>query len=84
MDHLSIPIPEGLAASRKEELTRWLSGLASQVVGSEPSPDDEPVVRTEAIELIRVGLSEIEAGRGVDGHEAMRRIAERYGLSVPQ
>lgn len=82
MDHLLIPIPEGLAASRKEELTRWLSVLANQVAGCETSPDDDPAIRNEAIERIRVDLSEIEAGRGVDGHEAMCRIAERHGLSV--
>lgn len=84
MDHLSIPIPDGLAASRKEELTRWLTGIASQVVESEPSVDDDPAIRKQAIERIRVGLAEIEAGRGVDGHDAMRRIAERHGLSVPR
>ncbi len=84
MDQLSVPIPDGLADQRKAELSAWFADLALQVAASASALDAEPGVRAQALRRIRQGLAEIEAGQGVDGHQAMRRIAKRYGLSVPE
>ena len=84
MDHLTIPIPEGISEDRKADIAGWLTDMASQVTTDGPAIDDDPEVRAEAIRRIKQGMAEIEAGQGVDGHEAMRRIAERNGFKLPQ
>lgn len=79
MDHLTIPIPDGLSESRKADIAGWLTDMASQVTA-----EDATAVRTEVAQAIKQGMAEIDAGRGVDGHEMMRRIAERNGFALPQ
>lgn len=84
MDKLIIPIPDGIDAQQKAELTGWLTDLAKQVTGGIPAVDDDPEVRAEIARRIKRGMAEIEAGQGVDGREAMRRIAEHHGLTIPK
>lgn len=83
MDHITIPIPKGLDADRKADITGWLTDLVNQVTTVGPAIDDDPAVRAKATQRIKQGMAEIESGQGVDGREAMRRIAEKYGLTLP-
>jgi predicted transcriptional regulator len=84
MDHLTIPIRDGLDERRKADLAEWLTDLASQVTDASPAVDDDPVVRAEAVQRGKRGMAEVAAGLGVDGREAMRRIAEKNGFSLPR
>jgi predicted transcriptional regulator len=84
MDHLTIPIPDGISEARKAEIAGWLTNMASQLTDESVAIDDDPAVRSDAIRRIKQGMAEIDAGQGVDGHEAMRRIAERNGFTLPR
>ncbi|MEM9416512.1 MAG: hypothetical protein AAGA29_13705 [Planctomycetota bacterium] len=84
MDHLTIPIRDGLDERRKADLAEWLTDLASQVTEDTLAVDDDPAVHAQAVRRAKRGMSEVEAGRGVDGREAMRRIAEKNGFSLPR
>ena len=48
MDHLTIPIPEGLDDRQKADLAGWLSEQAREAAGKRLPIEDEPVFRAEA------------------------------------
>ena len=84
MDHITIPIPEGLPADQKRDLAGYLTDQVKEITGDQPAIDDDPQARAEIVRRIQRGLDEIEAGRGVGGREALGRIAERHGLTTPE
>ena len=84
MDHITIPIRDGLDERRKADIAQWLTELASQVTDDAPAIDDNPAIHAEAVRRAKRGMAEVAAGRGVDGREAMRRIAEKNGFSLPR
>ncbi len=50
-----------------------------------PADYDELTTKAERAEIaaaIRQGIEELEAGKGVDGRQAMREIAEKHGLKL--
>ncbi|MHC4994390.1 MAG: hypothetical protein ACYTGQ_04975 [Planctomycetota bacterium] len=80
MDHITIPIPDGIAEDRKAELTEWLTGLANAFAGDGPSLDDDPAVREEITRRIKQGMADVEAGRFCDSVEARRRLDEKLRI----
>lgn len=84
MDHITIPIRDGLDERRKSDLAAWLTELASQVTDASRTIDNDPAIRAEAVRRAKRGMSEVSAGHGVDGREAMRRIAEKNGFVLPR
>lgn len=76
MDHITIPIPEGLPADQKHDLASYLTDHVKQMTGAGPALDDDPEVRAEIIQRIKRGMADMEAGRFCDGTEARRRMAE--------
>ncbi|XAL98932.1 hypothetical protein OT109_15260 [Phycisphaeraceae bacterium D3-23] len=84
MDHITIPIRDGLDAQQKADIIEWLTELASQVTDDAHAIDDDPAIHTQAVRRAKRGMAEVVAGRGVDGHEVMRRIAEKNGFTLPR
>jgi len=83
MDHLTIPIPDGIPAEQKRDLAGYLTEHAKGFTGEGVAIDDDPDVRASIVEKIKRGMADIEAGRFVDGREAMQRIADKNGLTLP-
>jgi predicted transcriptional regulator len=83
MDHLTIPIPEGLPEDRKADLAGWLTDLARQATAGPASFEDDPQVRAEIVRRIRAGRADADAGRVCDSTTAMRRLADATGLASP-
>lgn len=82
MDHITIPIPEGLPEDRKSEIVGWLTDLARQVTSDGPSLDDDPAIRAEAIQRIKRGMVDVETGRFCDSSEARRRLDGKLNLDT--
>ena len=76
MDHLTIPIPDGLPEDQKRDLTGWLTDQVKQITGDGPAIDDDPEVRAEIVRRIKEGMKAVDEGRYCDGQEARRRMAE--------
>ena len=83
MDQISIPIPDGIDERQKADLRGWLTELASQVTKLTSAMEDDVSVRAEVTRRIKAGMADIEAERFCDSKEAIRRIAERHGLTLP-
>lgn len=83
MDKLTIPIPDGLPDDQKRDLAGWLTQLAREATSPGPGADADPAAREEITRRIKRGMADFEAGRFCDAREAMRRIAERHGLTPP-
>lgn len=76
MDHLQIPIPDGLPEDQKRALTGWLTKQVEEITCEGPSIDDDPEVRAEIDRRIKKGMKAVDEGRYCDGKEARRRMAE--------
>lgn len=83
MDHITIPIPEGLPAEQKRDLTGYLTDQAKEITGDQPAIDADPEARAEVVRRIKRGLADVEAGRFCDGTEARRRMAEHMSTTRP-
>ena len=81
MDHITIPIPDGITEDRKADIADWLTDLARQVTSDEASLDDDPEVRAQVTRRIKRGMADVDAGRFCDSTEARRRLDEKLGLS---
>ncbi|MBI1337730.1 MAG: hypothetical protein GC164_12315 [Phycisphaera sp.] len=84
MDHITVPIPDGLAEEQKRDLTGYLDQEVERITGNLSAIDDKPEVRDEITRLIRRGMAEVESGQGINGQEALQRIAGRHGLTAPR
>lgn len=76
MDHLTIPIPDGLPEEQKRDLAGYLTDQVRQITGVGSLIDEDPEVRAEIVRRIKRGMADIKAGRYCDGEEARRRMAE--------
>lgn len=76
MDHITIPIPEGLPADQKRDLTGYLTDQVKEITGDQPAIDADPEVRAEIVRRIKRGMEDVKAGRFCDGDEARRRLAD--------
>ena len=83
MDHITIPIPDGLDDRQKSDLVGWLTDLARQTVSAQSPFEADPAFRAEATKRIKQGMADVAAGGVCDSKEAMRRIAEKHGLAPP-
>lgn len=84
MDHLQIPIPDGLPEDQKRDLTGYLTDQVKQITGDGPAIDDDPEVRAEIVRRIKRGMEDIKAGRFMDAREAMRELANKHGIELDQ
>lgn len=83
MRQITIDIPDHVSDDRVSDIAGFLQAQAEQLTQSPPAVDDDPAIRAEVTEKIKRGMADIQAGRFVDGRDAMRRIAEKHGLTLP-
>lgn len=81
MDHLSIPIPDGLPDDQKRDLTGWLTKQVEEITGEGPSIDDDPEVRAEIVRRIKEGMKAVDEGRVYTSEEARAYIKEKLGVN---
>lgn len=84
MDHLSIPIPDGLPEDQKRDLTGWLTKQVEEITGEGPAIDDDPEVRAEIVRRIKRGMEDVKAGRHMDAREAMKALAKKHDIEMDQ
>lgn len=77
MDHISIPIPEGMDPKQKEALTQWLTKQAAECSSERLPFEDDPEWRAEVAAQLDASRADIEAGRVMDSTEARRRLNEK-------
>lgn len=74
MDHISIPIPDGMDPQQKEALTQWLTMKAAECTPERLPCEDDPAWQAEVAEKIRRGMADVEAGRVMSSAEARARL----------
>lgn len=84
MAELTIHIPDGLDDTQRAELSRWLADQAAAVSAAKLDAERDPAFRAEAIDKIRRGRAEIDAGHGLEAGPSLRRIAEEFGIDLPR
>jgi len=84
MDHLTIPIPDGLSSDQKRELTGFLTDQAKEITGDGQAIDNDPEIHAEIVRRIKRGMEDMQAGRYIDGRQSLARIAKKHGLTVPR
>lgn len=80
MDHLNIPIPDGLPEDQKRDLTGWLTDQVKQITGEGPAIDDDPAVRAEIVRRIKEGMKAVDEGRVYTSEEARAYIEDKLGF----
>ncbi|MCH8218304.1 MAG: hypothetical protein IH892_16220 [Planctomycetes bacterium] len=84
MDHVSIPIPEGMDETQKAALTQWLSLKAAEATPDRLPCEDDPEWQAETSAQIKQGMEDVKAGRMITSAEARQRFAEKYGSAKPE
>ena len=82
MDHITIPIPEGMDATQKAELTQWLSKRIAEATPDRLPLEDDPDWQAETTQRIKRGMEEIKAGLGRPAKEGLRQIADELGVDL--
>lgn len=80
MDHLNIPIPDGMPEDQKRDLTGWLTKQVQEITGDGPAIDDDPEVRAEIVRRINEGMKAVDEGRVYTSEEARAYIEEKLGF----
>lgn len=80
MDHIRIPVPEGLPDDRKADLIGWLTDLARQAASDESVLDQDDAVREQVARRIKDGMADADADRVLDSTEARRRLDAKLGI----
>lgn len=84
MDHLTIPIPDGMDDAQKAELTQWLTLQAAETVPESLPLERDPAWQAETAEKIRQGMEDVKAGRTRPAKEVLDHLAQKYGLTTGQ
>ncbi|XAM01163.1 hypothetical protein OT109_07200 [Phycisphaeraceae bacterium D3-23] len=84
MDHITIPIPDGMDSKQKEEVTKWLTLQVAEVLPERLPCEDDPAWLAETAQRIRRGMEDVRAGRTRPAGEVMTRLADKYGLALPE
>ena len=80
MDHITIPIPDGLPVEQKRDLTGYLTDQVKEITGDGAAIDDDPEVRAEIVQRIKAGMEAADAGRVFTSAEARQRLDAKLGL----
>ena len=84
MDHVSIPIPEGMDETQKAALTQWLALKAAEATPDRLPFEDDSEWQAETTARIKQGMEDVKAGRVLTSTEARQRFAAKYGSSKPE
>ncbi|MEM9019909.1 MAG: hypothetical protein AAGC44_05040 [Planctomycetota bacterium] len=83
MDHITIPIPDGMDATQKAELADWLSKEVKAALPQRMPMEDDPAWQAEAARGIQRAMQDVEAGRVMDSAEAIKRLDAKIGYQRP-
>lgn len=84
MDHLTVPISDGMDDAQKAQLTRWLTLQAAETVSVSLPLERDPAWQAETAEKIRRGMADVKAGRTRPAKEVLDLLAQKYGLATGQ
>lgn len=84
MDHITIPIPEGMDATQKAELTEWLTKEAAIATPERMAFEDDPAYQAETAAGIKRGMEDVKAGRVMSSAEAIKRLDAKIGYDRPE
>jgi len=82
MDHITIPIPDGMDATQKAELTRWLSKRVAEAMPGSLPLEDDPEWQAEAANRIKRGMQDVQAGRTRPAKKGLQQIADELGVDL--
>jgi len=81
MDHINIPIPDGMNEEQKAELIRWLKYQVELATAGPQPGEDDPAWRAEAVRRVKRGMEDIKAGRVMSSAEARRQLDAKLGIN---
>lgn len=82
MDHITIPIPDGMDERQKADITGWLTDLVEDLLPKRLPCEDDPQWQAEVARRIKLGMEDIKAGRCLPAKESLRKIADEFGLKL--
>lgn len=80
MEHITIPIPEGLPADQREDLVAWLTKEAAAALPTCEAFEDDPAWQVEAARRIKAGIEAADADRVMTSTDARRRLDAKLGI----
>lgn len=80
MEHITIPIPEGLPADQREDLVGWLTKEAAAASPKREAFEDDPAWQAETARRIKAGIEAADAGQVMDSTQARRRLDTKLGI----
>ena len=84
MDQITIPIPDGMDATQKAELTDWLRKEVACALSLPMPLEDDPSWQAETARGIKRAMQDIEAGRVANSAQAINKLDARIGYKRPQ
>ncbi len=81
MEHINIPIPDGMNAEHKAELIRWLQYQVELATAGPLPGESDPAWRAEAVRRVKRGLEDVKAGRVMTSAEARRQLDAKLGIN---
>lgn len=80
MQHITVPIPDGIDEDQQLELTAWLSMKAAEASPDHLPCEDDPTWQAEAAARIRSGMDDVKSGRVFTASQARQRLEENLGF----
>ncbi len=80
MEHITIPIPEGLPADQREELVGWLTREAAAALPKREAFEDDSAWQQETARRIKAGIEAADAGNVMTSAVARRRHDKKLGI----
>jgi len=83
MDQITIPIPDGMDAVQKAELTDWLRKQVASAIDRRMPLEDDASWQAETALGIQRAMQDVEEGRVLGSAEAMKQLDARLGYDRP-
>lgn len=80
MEHINIPIPDGLPAEQREELVGWLTKQAAAALPQRASYEDEQAWQRATAQRIKAGIDAANAGEVLTSSQARRELDVKLGI----
>jgi predicted transcriptional regulator len=85
MTELTVDIPDDQFARLRSHLDKHDGDLAqfiSEAIDDRLARQDDPVIQAQVDAQIKQSVAEFERGEGVDARQAMREIADEFGIKL--
>jgi len=80
MEHITIPIPEGLPADQREDLVGWLTKEAAAALPEREAFEDDPVWQAETARRIKASAEQADAGNTLTATDCRRHLDAKLGI----